>query len=104
VTTPLWTDNPEVKDRFSIIDEISITSEKVAQSMIKLIEEEQYGSGTVYEISMLGERVIPAWNIDPPGMVDGKMGEGGGIPQAMVDKANGPLLAVTEKERGALLQ
>ena len=104
VATPLWTDNPTAKEQFSIVDEISISAEQVAKSMVKLVEDGQFDSGTVYETSMLGERVIPAWNISPPGMVDGKMAEGTAIPQAAIDKGNAPLLAITEKERGALLK
>lgn len=92
-----------MKNRFSVVDEISITADTVAKSMVKLIENGEYASGTVFEVSMLGERVIPAWNIDPPGMVDGKMAEGTAIPQAAIDKANEPLLEITNKERGLLL-
>jgi hypothetical protein len=104
VETPLWSDNPKAKDQFSIADEIMISADTVAASMVSLIEDAKYGSGTVFEISMLGERVIPPWNIDPPGMVDGKMAEGTAIPQAAIDKSNAPLLAITASERGALLK
>lgn len=72
--------------------------------MISLIEESRYSSGTVFEISMLGERVVPAWNIDPPGMVNGKMAEGTAIPQEAIDKSNAPLLAITASERGVSLE
>ncbi|KAH6718662.1 hypothetical protein BKA61DRAFT_570723 [Leptodontidium sp. MPI-SDFR-AT-0119] len=104
VATPLWSDNLGAKNQFSIADEIMITSETVATSMISLIEESRYSSGTVFEISMLGERVVPAWNIDPPGMVNGKMAEGTAIPQEAIDKSNAPLLAITASERGVSLE
>lgn len=104
MATPLWSDNPKAKDQFSIADEIMISADTVAASMASLIEDAKYDSGTVFEISMLGERVIPPWNIDPPGMVDGKMAEGTAIPQAAIDKSNAPLLAITASERGALLK
>lgn len=81
-----------------------ITADSVAETMVRLVEDSKYESGTVFEISMLGERVIPAWNIDPPGMVEGKMATGTAIPQAAIDKANAPLLEITRKERGVLLK
>lgn len=101
VSTPLWADRPEVKDRFSIIPEISITPEAVAGEMVKLVEDGQYGSGTVFETSILGSRTVPTWNIDPPG--GAKMAEGTGIPEAFIQKANAPVLAISKKETGALL-
>lgn len=86
------------------MDEISITADIVSESMMRLVEEGRYESGTVFEISKQGERVIPAWNIDPPGTVNGRMAEGTTIPQQAIDKANAPLLDITKKELGALLK
>jgi len=69
--------------------------------MDSLIEEAKYTGGTIFEISKLGKRVIPEWNIDPPGMVDGKMAEGTTIPEEAVTKALAPILKITQEEKGA---
>ncbi|KAI9825689.1 MAG: hypothetical protein M1832_001033 [Thelocarpon impressellum] len=69
VKTPLVTDRPALMYQFSISDESTIAPEEVASWMAALVEEGQYGGGTVMEITKAGVRRIPAWNIDPPVMV-----------------------------------
>ncbi|KAL4935970.1 hypothetical protein BDV06DRAFT_233820 [Aspergillus oleicola] len=67
VKTPLWTANPNAVARFGYADGIAISAHQVAHAELKLIESGEYPGGTVYEISMAGERTVPAWNITPPG-------------------------------------
>ncbi|EXJ71839.1 uncharacterized protein A1O5_04340 [Cladophialophora psammophila CBS 110553] len=103
VKTPIWTTGtPGSGERFQIKDEISITAETVAEAMQEVIESGKYPGGTIFEVSKLGTRTIPEWNIDPPGMVDGKMARGTEAPADAIQQALAPILSVTEKERGAL--
>ncbi|KAH6697418.1 hypothetical protein F5X68DRAFT_186337 [Plectosphaerella plurivora] len=103
VATPIWTTGtPGLGERFGINDNISITSDPVAEAIHDIIESAEYPGGTILEVSKLGRRVIPEWNIDPPGMVDGKMAEGTDVPPEMIARGLRPILEVTAAERGQL--
>ena len=69
------------------------------------IESGKYPGGTIMEISKLGTRVIPEWNIFPPGgeLKDGEMAAGTDTPADAIQRALGPIFDVTAKERGALV-
>lgn len=43
-----------------------IPEEEVAASMLELLVNEEYGNGTVLEISSGGTRVVPEFNNEPP--------------------------------------
>ncbi|RFU28326.1 hypothetical protein B7463_g8011, partial [Scytalidium lignicola] len=65
VETPLWKDRPDV--RSGLTGEGFITPEHVARSMVDLIEDGNYGGGTVLEVSSNElPRVLPVWDITPP--------------------------------------
>jgi hypothetical protein len=103
VSTPIWTTGtPGAGERFSITDDVAITADAVATAMAELVESDKYPGGTILEISKLGTRVIPEWHIDPPGMVDGKMAKGTDVSPEAIQKAMGPIFAVTANEKGAL--
>lgn len=68
--------------------------------MLDAIESEKYAGGSIVEVSKLGTRLIPEWNIDPPGMVDGKMAKGTDVSPEAIQKALKPILAVTAQEKG----
>jgi len=38
----------------------------VAERMIELCQQSKYTGGTVLETSVVGSRIIPEWNVDPP--------------------------------------
>lgn len=67
VNTPLW--SPEKRQRVNFDQVEALEPDDVAKSMIDLVQEGKYGSGTILEI-MPNQgpktRVIPKWNIDPP--------------------------------------
>lgn len=99
--TPIWTTGaPGSGERFGVTSQIATTADAVANAINEAVESAKYPGGSIVEISNLGIRSIPEWHIDPPGMVDGKMAEGTDVPPDMVQKALGPILAVTAKERG----
>lgn len=99
VKTPLWTNDLETSARYGYRDEISITPESVAQAELKLIKDGQYAGGTIYEISLAGERVVPAWNISPPGFDSDNPTQGISVPQEALDRSYEPILAVLDQER-----
>lgn len=77
----------------------SNTPEEVASAMMDLIQDEQYGGGTVLEITVAGTRVIPAWNIDPP--PTGAVGSSAsGLPLELVQKNLAPIIEKLKTERG----
>lgn len=101
VKTPLWTADPAAVERFGYSDAIAVTAEQVAQAELKLIKEGKYPGGTVYEISLFGERTIPAWNINPPGFDPENPLKGAEVPQEALDKSYEPIRKILREERGA---
>ena len=101
VTTPIWTTGtPGSGERFGINDSIAITAEDVAKTVLEVIESAEYPGGAIIEISRDGSRVIPEWNIDPPGMIDGEMAKGTTVPPDVIAGALKPILERTAAERG----
>ncbi|OAL50326.1 NAD(P)-binding protein [Pyrenochaeta sp. DS3sAY3a] len=99
VKTPLWTSNAEASDRFQMDDSLFLTAESVAQAELKLVKEGQYGGGTVYEISLFGERVVPEWNISPPGHDSPELLKGAEVPKEAMERALRPILQSLESDR-----
>jgi hypothetical protein len=52
-------------------DEIAASAEDVADAMLELLENPEYGDGTIYEVTARGTRVVPAFNAPPPDIEDG---------------------------------
>ncbi|KAM5346073.1 hypothetical protein ACJ41O_009078 [Fusarium nematophilum] len=103
VTTPIWTTGtPGSGERFGVNTAVAITSDEVAEAIGEAVESEEYPGGTILEVSKEGTRVIPEWNIKPPGMIDGQMGKGTTVPPEVIAKALGPILARTTAEKGQL--
>ncbi|RSL58715.1 hypothetical protein CEP54_007607 [Fusarium duplospermum] len=103
VTTPIWTTGtPGSGERFGVSTAIAITSDEVAEAIDDAVESEEYAGGAILEVSKEGKRVIPEWNIKPPGMMDGQMGKGTTVPPEVIAKALGPILARTASEKGQL--
>ncbi|KIW77994.1 hypothetical protein Z517_07827 [Fonsecaea pedrosoi CBS 271.37] len=104
VSTPIWTTGtPGSGERFGITDQVSITADQVAKVVLDTVKSAKYPGGTIVEVSMLGTRVIPEWNIAPPGGVEGETAEGSATPEDAVQRVIGSILQVTEKEKGARL-
>lgn len=106
VKTPIWTDGaPGSGTRYGITDDIALTSSAVAATIDQAIESDDIPGGTILEISKLGgTRVIPEWNIDPPpGTEDDEAAVGNAAPPEMIKNVMGPILRVTEAERGTLV-
>ncbi|KAI3401434.1 hypothetical protein diail_10868 [Diaporthe ilicicola] len=107
VKTPLWTEGtPGAAARFGIVDDISLTPDAVAAAISEVVESPEIPGGAVFEVSKLGgTRVIPDWNISPPQrMQDGKAAKGTVAPPEMIQNVLGPILKITEAERGKLRQ
>ncbi|ETS87772.1 hypothetical protein PFICI_01600 [Pestalotiopsis fici W106-1] len=101
VTTPIWTTGtPGSGERFGVDSSVAITSEEVANAISGAVESADYPGGTILEVSQAGRRIIPEWNIAPPGLIDGKMGKGTTVPPEAIAKALGPILARTAAEKG----
>ncbi|KAJ5713997.1 NAD(P)-binding protein [Penicillium malachiteum] len=98
VRTPLWTDQSERMEQFSIDDAETVTAAQVGKAMITLVEDGQYKGGTVLEITAFGTRVIPEWNISPP-----PTKFTGIVSQTAIDRNLAPIRARLKKERRALL-
>lgn len=77
----------------------------MAATIDEAIESPYIPGGTILEISKLGgTRVVPEWNIDPPaGTEDDKAAVGNAAPPEMIENVMGPILRVTEAERGKLV-
>jgi hypothetical protein len=52
--------------QFGTTAENSISPEKVAESMLQLVEKAEYPGGTCLEISSAGSRVLGIWDIAAP--------------------------------------
>lgn len=101
MATPIWTTGtPGSGERFGVDASVSITPQQVASAISDAVESEEYPGGTILEVSQDGQRVIPEWNIQPPGLVDGQMGKGTTVPPETIAKALAPILARTAAERG----
>lgn len=75
----------------------------MARGIHETIESAKYTGGTIFEVSKLGTRVIPEWNISPPGHVEGEFAVGTDTPAESLERAMKPILDVTNRERGVLL-
>ncbi|KAK4082287.1 uncharacterized protein Triagg1_2099 [Trichoderma aggressivum f. europaeum] len=69
VNTPLLTDHPEVKSMFRA--DLAASAEDIAEAMLELLENPQYGDGTIFEATAKGTRVVPAFNAPAPDLKDG---------------------------------
>ncbi|KAK4072871.1 uncharacterized protein Triagg1_5548 [Trichoderma aggressivum f. europaeum] len=74
VNTPLWSDDPDKRNMISA-DEIAASPEDIADAMLELLENPQYGDGTIFEATARGTRVVPAFNAPPPDIEDGGISE-----------------------------
>lgn len=72
IQTPLWSDDPD-KSNMIGSDEIAASADDIADAMLELLENPQYGDGTIFEATARGTRVVPAFDAPSPDM------EGGGI-------------------------
>jgi hypothetical protein len=94
VMTPLF-DAQKIK-QYSIDTERFLTPETCATKMLDLLLEKEYPCGTVLEITMNGDRVIPEWNVAPPeGQGTGRDLVGG----LMIENLMAPIKAALEKDR-----
>ncbi|KAH7351467.1 hypothetical protein BKA66DRAFT_575561 [Pyrenochaeta sp. MPI-SDFR-AT-0127] len=91
VKTPLWTSDPDKMARYGFTDSFSISADDVAQAELRLITEGKYGGGTIFEISLFGERVIPEWNILPPGHDSSETMKGAEVPKEVIERAIMPI-------------
>lgn len=65
VNTPLFT--PDKKEQYSFAEHKALSPDQVAQNMLDLLEKKEFTCGSVMEISLAGTRLVPEWNIAPPG-------------------------------------
>jgi hypothetical protein len=73
VQTPLWSG---VEDKRSMMSAgITVSADDIADAMLELLENPQYGDGTILEATAKGTRVVPAFNAPPPDVEDGGISE-----------------------------
>ncbi|KAF2679239.1 NAD(P)-binding protein [Lentithecium fluviatile CBS 122367] len=63
VNTPLFT--PDKITQYSFAESKALMPGDVAANMLRLLQEKEFGCGTVLELSKAGTRVVPEWNIEP---------------------------------------
>lgn len=105
--TPIWTDGtPGANVRFGITDEVSLTADSVAAAIDEAVESPEIPGGTILEISLGSKRAVPEWSIPPPADTedDGQPAKGTAMPPEAIHRVLGPIQAITEAERGRLLQ
>ncbi|KAI0467414.1 short chain dehydrogenase [Xylaria cf. heliscus] len=66
VRTPLWTDAPDKKHLVENNRGLEILPETIAEAMLELCENPEYGDGTILEVMNDHRRVVPLFNADPP--------------------------------------
>lgn len=71
----------------------------MAKAELSLIKSGAFPGGTVYEISVAGERVVPEWNISPPGYDPDNPTQGVAVPPEALAQAYQPIVDILNKER-----
>ncbi|KAK1144817.1 hypothetical protein N8T08_004829 [Aspergillus melleus] len=102
VDTPLWDTKPHLRKQFGYDPKLAISAQAVAESELELIESEKYKGGSVYEVSVLGGRIIPTYFISPPGY-DPKKPKQSGNPKKADTGENDMIWSVLAAERNAKL-
>jgi hypothetical protein len=104
VKTPLWTEgSPGSGVRYGISDETALTPDSVASAISEVVESSQIPGGAIFEIALGGTRLLPEWNISPPpGWPVEEDGKGSNVRPQQNPGLLGPILEVTEAERGKL--
>ncbi|KAI0509566.1 short chain dehydrogenase [Xylaria bambusicola] len=66
VKTPLWTEAAGMKHLMDAGIGEEITPETIAEAMLELCQNPEYGDGTILEVTLEHKRVVPLFNADPP--------------------------------------
>jgi NADP-dependent 3-hydroxy acid dehydrogenase YdfG len=94
VMTPLL--DAQKITQYSVAKERSLTPEACAEKLLDLLQKKEYPCGTVLEITMNGDRVIPEWNVSPPD------GQGTGrdlVGEQMIENLMAPISRALEKDK-----
>jgi hypothetical protein len=63
----MWSDDPHKAAMLPSSEEsVLIEPEEIAEGMLELCENPDYGNGTILELSKDRQRVVPMYNADPP--------------------------------------
>jgi 3-hydroxybutyrate dehydrogenase len=89
VLTPLWLNNPEKMKAISE-DDVFATPEEIAETMLTVVEEEEYEGGTVLERLKKKTRRVA---------VDSALPDGDGATMSNMDLIYEDTIALLEKER-----
>ena len=65
VRTPMWSDDPDKKGMTGEQD-VTIEPEEIAEGMLELCENPEYGDGTILEVLKGTRRVVPLYGNTPP--------------------------------------
>jgi NAD(P)-dependent dehydrogenase (short-subunit alcohol dehydrogenase family) len=65
VATPLL--DEQQKKQYSLTKDRLLTPEVCATHMLDLLQKKEYACGSVLEVTKLGHRLIPEWNVSPAG-------------------------------------
>ncbi|KAI4602209.1 hypothetical protein KJ359_009447 [Pestalotiopsis sp. 9143b] len=75
VQTPMWSEDPQKAAMLEGPEKsVLIDPEEIAQGMLELCENPEYGNGTILEVNRNHQRIVPMFNADPPS------GEGSVVP------------------------
>lgn len=75
VQTPMWSEDPQKAAMLEGPEKsVLIDPEEIAQGMLELCENPEYGNGTILEVNRNHQRVVPMFNADPPS------GDGSAVP------------------------
>ncbi|RWA03329.1 hypothetical protein EKO27_g11779 [Xylaria grammica] len=66
VNTPIWTEAVDKKHLVQDGRGLEIEPETVAEAMLELCENPEYGDGTILEVMNDHKRVVPLYHADPP--------------------------------------
>ncbi|OMP86665.1 putative oxidoreductase [Diplodia seriata] len=109
VRTPLWT--PPTEDgkggradllrEFGYAESTILEPRDVAEAAVRLVEDAEYGGGTVLEVTTRGTRVIPEWGIQPPPHRRDAAGANVGAPQDIVPPVKVGVREYLARERRA---
>lgn len=93
VATPLF-DAAKIK-QFSATKDAFLRPETCAEHLLALLQKKKYPCGSVLEATLLGTRLIPEWNVQPP---EGQ-GVGQDLDQQFVERLLEPIQRVLKTER-----
>ncbi|KAI1881851.1 hypothetical protein JX265_000677 [Neoarthrinium moseri] len=64
--TPMWEEDPHKAAMLDQKNDLLIDPKEIAEAMLQLCENPEYGDGTILEVLIAKQRVVPTYNADRP--------------------------------------